>query len=180
MLRTTAALVLLAPAIGGGAQSPNARAYITAAYGRADAANVAARTLDDVERIREWLDTSDCVYADFGQPPRTWSAMRAYAAEGLQTRLVAFHTTIQRFAMANDAILVTAIAKGVARVVDRQGRWGAPGGAHDVETTATVQDNWVKTDHWRRMSHTKIVANHLTAIDGKPFTEHLPAGNQHQ
>jgi hypothetical protein len=174
MLRTTPTVVLLAAAIGGGAQAPSARADITAAYERADAANVAARTLDDVERIREWLDTSDCVYADFGEPPRTWSAMRKYAAEGLQTRLITFHTTIQQFATANDAILVTAIAKGVARVVDRQGRWGAPGGAHDVETTATVQDSWVKTDHWRRTSHTKIVANHVTAIDGKSFTEHPP------
>jgi len=107
------------------------------------------------------------------------SEMRRYAAEGLQTRLITFHTTIQQFETANDAALVTAIVKGVARVVDRQGRWGAPGVAHDVETTATVRDSWVKTDRWRRKSHTKSVANHLTAIDGKPFTEHVAARNQH-
>jgi hypothetical protein len=53
--------------------------------------------------------------------------------------------------------------------VDRPGRWGAPGGAHDVETTATVQDSWVKTDHWRREWHTKIVENHLTAIYGAVY-----------
>jgi hypothetical protein len=159
-------------------QPPDPRAEIAASYERADAANVAARTLADVDAIREWLDTPDCVYADFGQTPRGWSEMRRYAAEGLQTRIVAFHTTIKDFVIANDSVTVTAIATGVARVQDRQGHWGPQGGVHDIETTATVKDTWVRTDHWRRKSHVKVVANHVTAIDGKPLTPQQPEGNR--
>jgi hypothetical protein len=44
------------------------------------------------------------------------------------------------------------------------------GTGHDIERTATVRDVRVRTsDGWRRQSHTKIVANTITAIEGKPF-----------
>ena len=152
----------------GGAQT-DARHAIAAAYERADAAYVAARTIADLESIREWLDTPDCTYADFGQPPRQWAAMRAYAEEGLRTRIVSFHSRVQQLDVNADRATATAIVTGVAHIVDRDGAFGPKGAAHDIETTATVRDGWVRTDHWRRASHVKIVANRVTAVDGKPM-----------
>src|SRR5207302_11142155 len=127
--------------------------------------------IEDLEAIREWLDTPDCVYADFGRPPRQWSEMRANAAEGLRTPIKALHSEIQDLETNGDAAIATTVVTGVARIVDRHGEFGPKGEAHDVETTATVRDMWVRTTaRWRRKSHTTIVANHVTAIDGKPAT----------
>jgi hypothetical protein len=151
-------------------QSPaDARTAIEAAYRRADAAYVAARTIQDLEAVREWLDTPDCVYTEFGQPPRTWAEMRRYAVEGLRTTIVSFRSTIERFEVADDRAVATTVVAGVARIEDRDGRFGQRGATHAIETTATVRDEWVRRDRWRRQSHTKIVANHVTAVDGKPL-----------
>jgi hypothetical protein len=152
----------------GRAQQADARSEIEDAYRRADAAYVSAKTVADLEAIREWLDTPDCVYADFGQPPRRWPEMRAYAVEGLQTPIEALHSSLENLDVVADRAVATAIVKGVAHIVDAEGRFGAKGLTHDIETTATVRDEWVRTtDRWRRKSHTKIVANHVTAIDGR-------------
>jgi hypothetical protein len=145
------------------------RTAIEAVYRRADAALVAARTLADLEAIRRWLDTPDCVYTDFGQPPRGWAAMRDYAAEGLRTPIVSFHSTVQRLDLDGGTAVATTLVTGVARIVDVDGTFGPRGLAHAVETTATVRDVWVRGDEsWRRRAHTKIVANRVTAIDGGP------------
>jgi hypothetical protein len=166
--RAVLAAAVLVAARAASAQSSDARTAITAAYARADAAYVSARTLEDLESIRAWLDTPDCRYADFGQPARRWAEMRAYAAEGLRTPIVAFHSTVQQFELDGGRATVTALVTGVAHIVDGDGRFGAKGAAHDVETTATVRDVWIRTDHWRRSSHTKVVANRITAVDGRP------------
>jgi hypothetical protein len=83
-------------------QPTDPRAAIDAAYQRADAAYVAAKTLADLESIREWLDTPDCVYTDFGQPARRWSEMKASAAEGLRTRIVKIQSSVQQFEVNGD------------------------------------------------------------------------------
>src|SRR5262249_52393516 len=77
--------LLVIPLLSSSGAQGDARAAIAAAYARADAAYVAARTIADLEAIREWLDTPDCTYADFDQTPRRWTDMRTYAAEGLRT-----------------------------------------------------------------------------------------------
>jgi hypothetical protein len=165
---TIVAAVALAAACISRAQQADARSEIEDAYRRADAAFVSARTVADLEAIREWLDTPDCVYADFGQPLRRWADTRAYAAEGLRTPITAFHSSIEHLEVDGDTAIATTAVKGVAHIVDSEGHFGAKGLAHDVETTASVRDVWVRTtDRWRRKSHTKIVANHVTAIDGR-------------
>ena len=165
---TIVAAVALAAACVNRAQQADARTEIEAAYRRADAAFVSATTLADLEAIREWLDTPDCMYADFGQPLRRWADMRAYAAAGLRTPIKAFHSSIERLEVDGETAIATTVVKGVAHIVDSDGQFGAKGLAHDVETTATVRDVWVRTtDRWRRKSHAKIVANHVTAIDGR-------------
>jgi hypothetical protein len=148
---------------------PDARTEIEKTYRKADAASIAARTLDDLEAIRNWLDTPDCVYTEFGQPSRRWSDMRAYAAEGLRTRIVSFRSQIEQLDVTGRSAIATTRVVGVARITDREGRFGPKDVTHDVETSATVKDEWVWLDHWRRKSHTKVVANHVTAIDGKPL-----------
>jgi hypothetical protein len=144
------------------------RRELQAAYDRASAASIAARTLTDFEAIHEWLDTPDCRFKEFGQPFRTWSEMRRYAELGLHTPIISFASTIQTIEMRGDAAVATTLVRGVARIIDQEGRFGRKGAAHDVETTATVRDTWVKSDHWRRKEHEKIAANAVTKVDGKP------------
>jgi hypothetical protein len=139
-------------------------------YDRASAASVAARTVADLDTIHDWLDTADCVYADAGQPQRTWSQMRTYAAEGLRTRLKSMTNEIIALDVQDAEATATTRVRGVASITDSEGRFGVKGAMHDVETTATVRDVWVRTAAgWRRRSHDKTVANQVTAIDGKPI-----------
>jgi hypothetical protein len=145
------------------------RAAIEENYRRADALQVNAKSLADIEAIRQWLDTPDCVYADYGQTPRTWSDMRRYAAEGLGTRLKSLRTDIEQLVLAAETLEVVAVVRGVAVLDDRDGRFGARGSSHEVETTATVRDTWTKSaGRWKRKSHIKIVPNRIVAVDGKP------------
>src|SRR5689334_16786941 len=109
----------------------NARTAIEDAYRRADAAYVAARTIEDLEAVRSWLDTADCLYAEFGQPPRRWSEMRVYAVEGLRTRIVSFRSTVQQLDVAGDTATAKTIVTGVARITDSDGRFGSKGATHD-------------------------------------------------
>jgi hypothetical protein len=145
------------------------RAAIAENYRRADALQVHAETLADIEAIHQWLDTPDCVYADYGQAPRSWSDMRQYAAAGLGTRLKSLRTDIGPLVLAADTVVVVAVVRGVAVLDDRDGRFGARGASHDIETTATVRDTWIMSaGRWKRKSHVKIVPNRLSAGDGKP------------
>ena len=144
------------------------RREIQAVYDRASHAAVSARTREDIDSIHGWLDTADCVYTDAGQPTRSWAEQRVYAAADLRTPLESLSIQIQEVEVRGSSAIVTTLVKGVARLTDNGGRFGAKGAAHDVETTATVRDVWVKApDGWRRKSHTKIVANKITAVDGK-------------
>jgi len=145
------------------------RREIQGIYDRASAASVAARTIADLDAIHQWLDTSNCVFADYGQPHRTWNEMRAYAEQGLRTRLKSFHSEISSIDVHGNVVTTTAVVRGVAAVTDEQGQFGTKATIHDVETTATVRDVWIKTtDGWRRQSHDKIVNNSVTSVDGKP------------
>jgi hypothetical protein len=145
------------------------RAAIDEDYRRADALQVNAKTLADIEAIRQWLDTPDCVYADYGQAPRSWSDMRQYAAQGLGTRLKSLRTDIERLDLDAETLVVVAVVRGVAVIDDRDGRFGASGSSHEIETTATVRDAWTKSaGRWKRKSHIKIAPNHISAVDGKP------------
>jgi aldose sugar dehydrogenase len=139
-------------------------------YDRATEAAVKARTLGDLDALRDWLDAADCVYTDFGRSPRNWSEQRTSAAAELGTPLLSLTSRIQTLQQDDPTtVATTAMVKGLARIVDGEGRFGAPGDAHDVETTATVRDVWTKSPSgWRRRSHTKIVGNAVTAIDGRP------------
>lgn len=146
------------------------RREIQAVYDRASHAAIAARTLADLDAIHGWLDTPDCVYTDAGQPTRRWSEQRAYAARDLRTPLTSFRNQIQQLELDGANAITTTLVIGVARITDRGGQFGPKDADHDVETTTTVRDVWVRTsDGWRRQSHTKIVANRITAIDGKPL-----------
>jgi len=146
------------------------RAAIVENYRRADALQVNAKTLADIEAIRQWLDTPDCVYADYGQAPRSWSDMRQSAAQGLGTRLKSLRTDIGQLVLAADTlVVVVAVVRSVAVLDDRDGRFGARGSRHEIETTATVRDTWTKSaGRWKRKSHIKIVPNQVSAVDGKP------------
>ena len=158
---------VLAVAVVSAAQG-DVRREIQAIYDRASAAALAARTIADIDAIHNWLDTPDCVYTDAGQPPRSWALQRTYAVGDLRTPLKSFSNQIQNFEVEGPKAVVTTIVKGVARVTDNGGRFGPKRVDHDVETTATVRDVWVRTsDGWRRQAHTKIGANRITAIDGK-------------
>jgi hypothetical protein len=137
-------------------------------YNRASAASVHARTLADLDAIHRWLDTPDCVFADYRQPHRTWSEMRPYAEQGLRTRLKSFGSEIASLVVQGNMATTTAVVRGVAAVADAQGQFGPKGAVHDIETTATVRDVWVKADdRWRRRSHDKIINNRVTSVDGK-------------
>ena len=141
---------------------------IQALYDRASAASITARTLQDLDAIHDWLDTPDCVYADAGEPRRTWAAMRSYAAQGLQTRLKTFSSRILDLEVRGSTAIATTLVRGVAPIADSEGRFGPKGAIHDVETTATVRDVWTRAaGSWRRQSHDKIVANAITAVDGE-------------
>jgi hypothetical protein len=145
------------------------RREIQSVYNRASAAAVAARTLADLDAIHDWLDTPDCVFADYAQPRRTWTEMRGYANEGLRTGLKSFRSEITSLQVQGSVATTTALVRGVAVVKDEQGQFGAKGAVHEIETTATVRDVWVKSNtEWRRRSHDKIVNNHVTSVDGKP------------
>src|SRR4030095_3969452 len=72
------------------------RGEIQAIYDRAGAAIVSARTLADVDAIHAWLDLPDCVYTDFGQPPRVWAEERRYAAADLGTPMLSMSNHIQK------------------------------------------------------------------------------------
>jgi len=146
------------------------RRELNALYQRAGAAYVAARTIDDMEAARDWLDTPDCRYRDYGQPFRTWAGMRPFVIMGLQTPIKAFSTHIDKIDVdvPTNTVITTTTVKGVAHLIDAEGRFGARGAAHDVETTATILDTWVRTSsQWRRKVHDKIAPNVVTAIDGK-------------
>jgi len=161
----------LAIAAGVLAAQSDIRREIQAIYDRASAAAVAARILADTDAIHGWLDMPDCVYTDAGQPTRNWAEQRTYAAGDLRTPLQSFSNEIQQLDVEGATATATTLVKGVARITDNGGRFGAKGADHDVETTATVRDVWVRvSDGWRRKSHTKIVGNRITAIDGKPFS----------
>jgi hypothetical protein len=60
----------------GAADDTAVRQEIQKTYDRARAKTIAARTLADLDAIHNWLDTPDCVLADYGQPRRTWADMR--------------------------------------------------------------------------------------------------------
>jgi hypothetical protein len=153
-----------------GAQG-DVRREIQAIYNRASSAAVAARTLADIDAIHGWLDTPDCVYTDAGRPARTWTEQRAFAAADLRTPLKSLSNQIEKLEIDGTRHIATTIVKGVARISDGDGRFGTRGADHDVETTATVRDVWVRTsDGWQRQSHTKILANRITAVDGKPIS----------
>jgi hypothetical protein len=160
------ALVFIIAVIG--AAQTDVSVAIEAMYRRAETAAIAARTLADLDVIRGWLDTADCVYAEFGQPPRSWADMRSYAREGLRTPITALHNTIQELDIHGDTATATTVVTGVAHVIDVDGRFGAKGAAHEIETVATARDVWVRTsDGWRRQAHIKTVPNRMTAVDGK-------------
>jgi len=145
------------------------RGEIQAIYDRAGAATVSARTLADLDAIHAWLDLPDCGYTDFGQPTRTWAEQRRYADEDLRTPMLSMSNHIQKIQIDGRTATTTTLVKGTASIMDFDGRFGSKKGVvHLVETTATVRDVWIKaSDGWRRKSHTKIVGNRITAIDGK-------------
>jgi hypothetical protein len=151
------------------ADDATVRRELQAIYSRASEASVAARTLADLDAIHGWLDTPDCLFADTGQPRRTWAQMRGYAAEGLRTRLKSLTNAIVSLDVHGDTATATTRVRGVAAITDAAGRFGAKGAVHDVETTATVRDVWVRAETgWRRKSHDKIEPNRIASVDGKP------------
>ena len=182
---TLAGAVAISSGVAGAADDTVVRREIQFVYDRADAAAVAARTLADLDAIHESLDTPDCVFADFGQPPRRWREMREYVAEGLRTHLTSFRSQIVSIDVQSLYVTATTLVRGVAHRADAEGRFGPKDTIHEIETTATVRDVWVKTtvlrsgaplslqqhtDHsWRRKSHEKTVPNRITAVDGKPM-----------
>jgi hypothetical protein len=172
MLKHTAILVIGLSAAAMVAAQGDARREIQAIYDRASRAAVAARTLADIDAIHSWLDTPECVYTDAGRPTRTWSEQRTYAAADLRTPLTTLSNQIQQLELEAGRATATTLVKGVGRVTDGAGRFGTKGADHDIETTATVRDVWVRTsDGWRRLSHAKVVPNAITAIDGKPISQ---------
>jgi len=153
-----------------GAPADSVRREIQARYVRASSEAVAARTYTDAESTHQWIDTPDCTYTNTDRPPRSWSEMRSEVEAGLRTRLLAFSTEIQSLQVHGDGATAVALVTGTARITDDRGELGPKGATHDVVTTATVRDEWVKTaDGWRRRSHVKIVPNKITQVDGKPF-----------
>ena len=145
------------------------RRDIQAIYDRASAAALAARTYADAEAIHRWLDTPDCLYADFGGTPQNWAQMRSEVELSLETRLTSFSNVIKKIDVQGATATATTQVEGAARIVDETGQIGPKGAEHDVVTRATVRDVWVKTaDGWRRKSHEKITPNGIASIDGKP------------
>ena len=149
---------------------------IQAIYNRASAAVLAAKTYGDAEAIHRWLDTPDCLYANFGRPPQTWAQMREEVERGLETRMTAFSSVIRKIDVSATTATATTQIESTARMVDSAGQFGPKGAAHDIVTRATVRDVWVKSaDGWRRKSHEKITPNGVASVDGKPP---VPAGSK--
>lgn len=146
------------------------RAEIQSLYDRAAAATVAQRSIADVEALRGWLDTPDCVYKNTGQPWRTWAEMRPFVEAELRTPLRSFSLQIQRLEASGTRATAVTVVRGTAGVMDHQGQFGPPGQMRIITTTATVRDVWTKTaSGWRRKSHEKLVPNQITEVDGQPY-----------
>ena len=162
---------VVAPLVSG-MPAEDVRHDLQTMYQKASVAYVAARTLADMEAIHRWLDTPDCRFRDVGQPFRTWAEMRPSVIAGLQTGITSMTTRIEKIEVdaQSNTVIATTQVQGVARLVDHDGRFGRVGAEHDIETTATVKDTWVKTTaQWRRKAHEKIAPNAITAVDGKPL-----------
>jgi hypothetical protein len=77
------------------ASDVDVRREVQAIYDHASAAAVATTTSADAEVIHGWLDTPDCVFADFGQRPKPRVDMRTDVVAGLRTQLRAFSNQIE-------------------------------------------------------------------------------------
>src|SRR6476660_3438440 len=114
------------------------RRDIQAIYDRASAAALATKTYADAEALHGWLDTPDCVFADFGQRPKTWTEMRVEVVRGLQTQLRAFSNQIEKIEVQERTATTTTVVRGTAVVTDSAGQFGPKGVVHEIVTTATV------------------------------------------
>src|SRR5262249_50029189 len=126
--RSILAVSLSAGIIAVVAAHEDVRREIQALYDRASSATVAARSPSDVDAIHSWLDMPDCVYTDFGRPPRRWAEQRVYAADELRTPLKIFSNRIQHLEMEGTTAIATTLVTGVARITDSAGRFGKSGG----------------------------------------------------
>lgn len=162
--------LLLIVALGAVQVHDGPRAEIQSLYDRAAAATIAQRSISDAEALRGWLDTTDCVYKNAGQPWRTWAEMRPFVEAELQTPLRSLSLRIQTLEESGAQAAAVTVVRGTATIVDRQGQFGPRGEARVITTTATVRDIWTKTaSGWRRKSHEKIVPNQIVEVDGRPY-----------
>lgn len=174
MAALAAGLIVLAHGVAAAQPAADPQQEIQAVYNRASAAAVAARTYADAEALHRWLDTPDCLYADFAQPPKNWVQMRDQVEQSLAMPMKTLTQVIRKLDLQGTTATATSQVEGTARRVDAAGRYGPKGAEHDIVTRATVRDVWVKSaDGWRRKSHEQITPNGVASVDGKPP---VPAG----
>jgi hypothetical protein len=155
-------------------QDPGALELAKSIYTRAFTELRGAKTLEDMKKLADSLDSQDWISVDrFGRTVLTRRDADRELTSVLSLppeRRVTEMDIIWAEQESDRLIVVAWMMPNEVEVVDSEGDYGSKGSKHRLMRGTLVRDIFLKTDSgWRRVRHDKLLPNStILAVDGAP------------